>query len=268
MHLATAPEVSPPPPSYHPYNPSPNPSPQVEHFISSLPSTSLPTALFCVAGGTAQEIGFFADISPSQIRACLEKNYLSAAFITNALLKRWLVHPPHPSVTRHIIFTASTAAFLSLPGYAAYTPSKTATRALADTLRQELLLYRHQQEIRVHCSFPGTIFTESFVEEQLGKPELCKQLEGSDDPKNGLTPGQVADRTLKGLEQGKYFITMDGDTQILLNNMRGPSPRDSAVWEWVLGFVGSLVWPFYRRSWDRKTVAHGRENGVGGTGKS
>lgn len=116
----------------------------------------------------------------------------------------------------------------------------------------------------MHCSFPGSIFTEAFAAEQLRKPALCKTLEGSDDPKNGLTAGQVADKTLEGLRRGRFLITMDFDTNVLLNNMRGPSPRDNAVWEWVLGFVGSLVWPFYRWSMDRTTRRYGRE-GMGGS---
>lgn len=227
---------------------------KVEAFVNSL--KRLPSALFCVAGGTAEEVGFFADISCDQIRSCFEKNYFAAAYITNALLKRWVASPTK-SITRHVVFTASTAAFVSLPGYAAYAPTKTATRALADTLRQEVLLYQGEQDIRVHCSFPGTIYTDSFYQEQERKPALCKQLEGSEDPSTGLSAAAVADITLAGLKKGNFFITMDLDTAVLLNNMRGPSPRDMPVWDWLLGFVGSLVWPFYRRTFDQKTIKHG-----------
>ena len=229
---------------------------QVEAYIASL--TVLPSSLYCVAGGTAQEMGFFADISTHHIKSCFDKNYFAAAYITHALLRRWLAEPPVAKETRHIVYTASTAAFCCLPGYGAYTPTKTATRALADTLRQELLLYRHQQDIRVHCSFPGTIFTEMFFEEQKIKPALCKELEDSDNEAKGLSPTAVADKILAGVKQGNFFITMDMDTAILLNNMRGPSPRDSPVWDWLLGFVASLVWPFYSMYWDKRTLAYGK----------
>ncbi|PWY89858.1 putative steroid dehydrogenase [Aspergillus heteromorphus CBS 117.55] len=231
---------------------------EVESLIATL--KPLPTILFCVAGGTAEEIGFFADISSQHIKTCMDRNYLSAAYIAHALLCRWLAEPPksadEKSHPRHLIFTASTAAFLGLPGYVAYTPTKAATRALADTLRQEVLLYRSQQEIRVHCSFPGTIYTEAYVEEQRGKPELLKELEGDG---SGLSPAKVAEKTIHGLKQGRFFITMDFDTELLLNNMRGPSPRFWAVWDWSLGLVGSLAWPFYRWWFDRRTGAYGRE---------
>jgi 3-dehydrosphinganine reductase len=73
------------------------------------------------------------------------------------------------------------------PGYAAYALSKTATCALADTLRQEALLYKSQQKIRVHCSFPGTFHSEQFTEGQIKKPALLKEFEGANKKDCGLT---------------------------------------------------------------------------------
>lgn len=130
-----------------------------------------------------------------------------------------------------------------------------AIRALADTLRQELLLYGDDEVFQIHCSFPGTIFTEAFLQEQETKPELTKRLEGSDDPKNvdGLTAVEVAKRTLKGVENGDFLIHMDLVGGMLLNNMRGPSPRNSYLWDTILGIVGCLVWPFFRLKFDWDT---------------
>lgn len=175
-------------------------------------------------------------------------------YITHALLKRWL-ETPDVTIVRHIIFTNSTAALVALPGYVAYTPTKTALRALADTLRQEILLY--QQKIQIHCSYPGSTITETFLKEQEAKPALCKTLEGSENPKNCMTPEAVVKGIISGVERGDFCITMDSDTRLLLNNMRGPSPPNTYLWDWVLGFVASLVLPFYRRSWDRQTVQYG-----------
>ncbi|KAL4870556.1 hypothetical protein BDV12DRAFT_165814 [Aspergillus spectabilis] len=230
----------------------------VEEFINTLPTA--PSILFCVAGGTADEIGFFADISAQHIESCMARNYFAAAYISHALLRRWIRKPPSsPDTKRHIIFTASTAAFLGLPGYAAYTPTKAATRALADTLRQESLLYTSSQQVKIHCSFPGTIYTESFYEEQRRKPALLKQIEGTDADKGGMSAGKVAELTIAGLRRGKFFITLDSDTAFVLNNMRGPSPRDEPVWDWVLGFLASLVYWVYGVWFDRITVRFGRE---------
>lgn len=205
-----------------------------------------------MAGGAADEMGFFADLTAGQLKDCFTKNYFSAAFITQSLMRRWLQEPASAAkITRHIILTGSTAAFVSLPGYAAYTPTKTALRGLADTIRQETLMYH--QDIRVHCTFPGTIFTEAFYEEQKMKPALTKQMEGSDDPKDGMTPEAVAQATMAGLRKDEYLIAMDFQTNLLLNNMRGPSPPNNAVLDWFIGLLASLVWPIFRIMFDRQT---------------
>nr|KMM65300.1 3-ketodihydrosphingosine reductase TSC10 [Coccidioides posadasii RMSCC 3488] len=162
---------------------------QIEAFAQSLDVS--PGYVFCVAGGCAEEVGFFADISSRDIVSCFEKNYFSSAFVAHAFIRQW-INQPKRSEPRHLIFTGSTAAFIAIPGYAAYTPTKTALRALADTLRQEVLMYESHVNIQVHCSFPGTIFTETFEKEQQKKPDLCKEIEGSDDEKNGMTSYAVA----------------------------------------------------------------------------
>ena len=101
------------------------------------------------------------------------------------------------------------------------------------------------------------MFTGAWAEEQRNKPDLCKELEGTTDQAGkGMTAKAVAKGIMAGLAQGHYLVTVDMDTKLLLNNMRGPSPPNSYMWDWVLGWVASLVWPFYRRAWDRKTIAH------------
>lgn len=166
-----------------------------------------------------------------------------------------------------MVLTSSTAAFVALPGYIAYTTAKAAIRALADTLRQELLLYGDASRYQVHCCFPGTFLTDAFTEEQRLKPGLTKKLE-----KTNLSDGELKDRyetaegiarkLVRGLEEGRFFITMDFDTQLLLNNMRGPSPRDRPLYESILGWVMGLVWPVIRRRFDRVTREFGVREGL------
>ncbi|KAI9695782.1 MAG: hypothetical protein M1836_006048 [Candelina mexicana] len=228
-------------------------STQVDKFIASL--TDLPTILFCVAGGAAEEMGFIADLTAAQLRTCFTKNYFSAAFITQALLRRWIKKDISSNSTpHHVILTGSTAALVAIPGYGAYTPTKTALRALADTLRQEAMMY--PQDIHIHCSLPGTIFTDTFYEEQETKPALTKQLEGSDDFKDGLTAEEVASRIMDGLSKDEFLIPVDFQTTLLINNMRGPSPPNHGLLDWVLGFLASLIMPFIRISMDRQSKAY------------
>ena len=224
--------------------------------------SELPDALFCVAGGTANEVGFLVDISNEHLRSCMENNYFAAAFIARAMIKRWTSNRNQegPRPVRHLVLTASTAALVALPGYTAYTPSKAATRALADTLRQEVLLYKARCDIRVHCCYLGNVLTDSFYSEQESKPALCKLMEGSNAPSPGITPSEAAKRIIRGLQQGNFSIVTDFETRLLLNNMRGPSPRDASLYDWVLGFFASLIWLFFRKSFDAKTIKYGQDH--------
>ncbi|KAF7594903.1 hypothetical protein BBP40_007938 [Aspergillus hancockii] len=203
-----------------------------------------PDILICTAGGTPTQVGFLADIPPSAIISCLESNYYTTIFMVQCCLKLWLVAPKTPS-PRHIILTSSTAAFLGLPGYIAYTPTKVAVRAIADTLRHELHLYG-KNVFRVHCCFPGSFLSESFFQEQERKPGLTKVLEGTDMARPELerrVPSSkvVAKKIIRDLELGKAYIAVDFQTELLLNNMRGPSPRFWTVYEFLLGVVASLL---------------------------
>lgn len=230
---------------------------QVSNFINSFETPIF--AVFCVAGGTAEDIGTLADIPSHSIRSCMEKNYFTSAYLASAVMKLWTAKPAASSTAsisapeeHHIIFTASTAALISIPGYAAYAPTKAALRSLADTLRQESLMHLPRVCMKIHCSFPGNIYTESFYQEQKAKPDLLKQIEGTVDDGGGLSAVEVAKRTLAGLNAGKYFITTDTQTRWLLNNMRGCSPKDSPIVDWLMGFAISLAWPIVRLYLDRK----------------
>jgi 3-dehydrosphinganine reductase len=177
-------------------------------------------------------------------------------FLAHAVIRLW-ISKPQIKETRRLVFTASIAAFVAIPGYVEYTLTKTALRVLADTLRQEVLMYQSFVDVRIHCSLPGTILTETFAKEQMNKPELCKQLEGSGSGNNALTPAAVATRILAGVEKEQYSITMDSQTALLLNNVRGPSPPASFLWDCISGFVVSLIWPFYWRMFDIETKEYG-----------
>ncbi|KAI9923754.1 hypothetical protein ASPWEDRAFT_164019 [Aspergillus wentii DTO 134E9] len=221
--------------------------------------------LFCTAGGTSSQLGFLADISATDLKACMEINYYSAAFITQSCLRRWLRSPSESP--RTIVLTSSAAAFVGLPGYDAYAPAKAAVRALADTLRQELLLYGGNDKYRVHCCFPGTFVSEGFVAEQATKPNLTKELEKTNRPISELektygTAEGISQKLIQGVSEGQFFVTMDADTRLLLNNMRGPSPRDRPLMDYLLGWFMGLVWPLIRRRFDRTTREYGRQAGL------
>ena len=85
----------------------------------------LPDVLYCVAGGTSGEIGFFTDIDVGKLESCMRNNYFTAAYAAQSILKIWTeddkkAEPSGPRL-RQIVFINSAAAFLGMPGYAAYT---------------------------------------------------------------------------------------------------------------------------------------------------
>lgn len=213
-----------------------------------------------MAGGTDKEIGYFTDIKPGDIRDCMEKNYFTTAYMAHAVMNLWTtqdteamgglsIETPTPAPAppeHHLILTASTAALISIPGYAAYSPAKAAVRALADSLRQEALLHSSERKrIQVHCTLPGTIYTESFYREQTRKPALCKQIEGTMDDKGGLHESEVTQRIFQALKKGKFLITTDWQTRLLLGAMRGVSPSGGwMVLDLLLTILAGTMAPF------------------------
>jgi 3-dehydrosphinganine reductase len=163
-----------------------------------------------------------------------------------------LLSPAAAGVQRKIVFTSSVAAFVNLTGYSTYMASKAAVRGLADTLRQEFLMY----DIAVHCVFPATIFSPGFAVEQTIKPEITKVLEGADE---GQTCDQVAVASMRGLDKGYAMINTELPGNLLRCAMKGPSPKNGPL-DFVFSFVSSLVLPFFLFDWEQKVKKHGEHH--------
>ncbi|PGH16700.1 hypothetical protein AJ79_01573 [Helicocarpus griseus UAMH5409] len=242
---------------------------KVEEVIRSLEDT--PDYLFTVAGGPRHEMGFFMDLQASQLKSCMENNYYSAVFVAQSLLRRWIrerglkagadASSSVPRCTRHIIFVTSTAALVPIPGYVAYSPTKSAVRSVADTLRQEVLMYGGPEEFQIHCAFPGTFMSETFIEGLEEMPELTRIIERVDksvEKLHGWIPSsqEVAQKIMSGVRRGNFLISHDLEGRALINNMRGPSPRDNIIWDTVLGLIAPLIWVFFRISMDRRAKGY------------
>ena len=192
----------------------------------------------------------------------MESNYFSSAYVAHAAVQSWVDHfrsSPEPNQpAKHIIFTSSVAAFLPFVGYGPYTPTKTALRALSDTLSQELLLYAPLVPIRTHTVFPATIFTAGYEKENLTKPAITKQIEESD---GGQTPEQVAAASVKGLERGEELITTNGILGVAMKSgMLGGSRRNGwGIVDTVMGWLIMIVMVIVRRDMDGKVKKWGAE---------
>ncbi|KAJ9252223.1 hypothetical protein DTO207G8_4838 [Paecilomyces variotii] len=228
--------------------------------------------LYCSAGGNHAENGFFVDLSASQLDACMKNNYYSTAYAAKAMLEIWVENDkksssidtqkqPKGHTTRKMVFINSAAAFLGLPGSVAYTPAKSAVRALADTLRFEVL--RHNSATTtytIHIAFPADFVSPGFRLEQNTKPDLTKRIQGTnlaslaELEKKFPSSEKVALGVIARVDKGDFIICEDSlAASCLFTNMIGLSPkRGLGIVDSLMGVVvGWLVMPLLRRKWER-----------------
>jgi 3-dehydrosphinganine reductase len=192
----------------------------------------------------------------------MDLNYWSQADMAHAILSAWLTPSSIDSANasgaqRHLIFTSTSLAFYSIAGYGPYSPPKTALRALSDTLTQEVLLYT-PSTVKIHTVFPGSIRTSGFENESLTKHAITKILE-ADDPIQD--PEVVAQKSVKGLENGEYLITVNFLAQAMRGCAWGGSRRNNWVLDTAMTWATSIAWMFIGRDLDGKVVKYGKEHG-------
>ncbi|CED83121.1 oxidoreductase [Phaffia rhodozyma] len=209
-------------------------------------------AVFMCAG--ASYPGFFLSQPDSDFTSTIDQSYYTALWTSRAaaqLIARQILSPSTskagpPSSPPKLVFVASTLSFLSFAGYSSYSPAKYALRGLSDALRNELQLVG----IDVHCFFPAGIITPGFEKENTTKPQLCRIIEGSDEP---LMPAKVASHLYKGLEKGQFHISYDIATEIFRSSAGGLAPSNGVVLDTLLSFIGRIGIPIWR-IWADKQV--------------
>ena len=236
---------------------------------------SPPDIVWCCAGSAHPTL--FIDTPVEKLQEQMDSNYFSAAYMAHAILRTWLrpSAPPKassnipdnrssPLNSRHLIFTSSLCAFYTFAGYSPYSPSKCALRSLSDTLSNELKLYSSSvfPPIRMHTIFPGTIFTDSYVEENKIKPLITKELEKDD---GGQTPDQVAEKSIQGLERGEELVVTALLGRALMSSVLGGSARNGwPIVDTLMSWVVSLVMIFVRSDHDSKVLNWGKKYGTNG----
>ncbi|KAK2748479.1 putative secondary metabolism biosynthetic enzyme [Myotisia sp. PD_48] len=198
---------------------------------------------FWPAGGNYAENGFLVDIKAQDIDSCMKNNYYSSAYAAKSMLDIWIEEDEkklstpgsHPKL-RQIIFINSAAAFLGLPGSIAYTrtltdptyskAAKAAVRALADTLRMEVMRYCcTQSTYSIHCAFPADFVSPGFMLEQKTKTPLTKRMQGLDRPLSELearfpSAEKVASLVITAADRGDFIICEDSlAASLLFTNM-------------------------------------------------
>ncbi len=166
--------------------------------------------------------GHVQDLDVDIFRRTMEINYLGTVHVTKALLPALIARR-----SGHIINISSIAGFLSVYGYAAYSPSKFAVRAFSDVLRYELREYN----IRISVVFPPDTQTPQLDYENQYKPAITKIL---DESNKVITPEAVAEAVFKGAARGQYIITPGFDSAFyyaLVNTLGGLTYR---AMDWMI----------------------------------
>ncbi|KEZ41599.1 3-ketodihydrosphingosine reductase tsc-10 [Scedosporium apiospermum] len=195
-----------------------------------------PDIVWCIAGMCAP--GLFVETPFSNVREHMDLNFYGMAEMSHAILREWLSPTaPVEQQPKHLVLTSSVVAFYTIAGYGGYAPAKSAIRALADTISQEVMLY--PQKVAVHVVYPGSIDSPGLERENKLKPEITLLME-KDDPVQSAE--EVASRAIAGLERGDFFITVSWLGHLMKWGVMGGSLRNNWVVDTLMQIVVAISW--------------------------
>ncbi|ODV85677.1 hypothetical protein CANARDRAFT_7055 [[Candida] arabinofermentans NRRL YB-2248] len=191
--------------------------------------------LICCAGSSYPE--FFVNLTLKQIDQGIDINYKTAAYLIHALRDNLINGKPYSS-EKHLMLLSSSVAFYSFIGYSQYSPMKAALKALGDALRHEFKPYG----ITVHTIFPGNFDSEGYAEENLTKPSITKEIEGSS---VAIPVDKCAEIVLgQSLGKGKLYVCTDFIGWVLSSFSLGFNPRDWGIVQVLFALVGAIAGRF------------------------
>ncbi|KAI1862556.1 hypothetical protein JX265_009270 [Neoarthrinium moseri] len=211
--------------------------------------------VWCIAGKSTPD--FWVEAPLALTRDQMDINFWGSAEMAHAILRVW-TRPDVPVVPepKHLVFTSSVLAYFPVVGYGPYNPAKAALRSLADTLVQELQLY--PQKVKVHVVYPGSISSPGFDRENMTKPEITRIIEDGDPVQ---TPDEVAAKAIRGLEQGRYSITVAFLGHVLRWLAVGGSPRENWFIDTIMSCIVQVVFFFALTDIFGKIRKFGKKNG-------
>ncbi|KAH9977903.1 oxidoreductase [Lactifluus volemus] len=203
-----------------------------------------PDAVFLCAGKATP--GFFIEQTEESMRSGMDDTYWVAAWSAMAASRRMI----RTHTKGKIVFVSSVLGYFGMIGYSTYSPGKHAIRGLAETLRQELLLY----SIDVQIYMPVTMYTPGYEDENKTKPELVLKIEESDP---GLTPEKAAAGLYEGVQKSEFHITDTFIANLFRTSTRGASPFGSNVLkDLIFGLIGTIGLTSWRRDVDKQVIRH------------
>ncbi|WP_063047924.1 SDR family oxidoreductase [Nocardia pseudovaccinii] len=173
----------------------------------------------CCAGLTLP--GLFLDIDSDEFGIQSDANYLGSVNAIRCVLPGMVERGEG-----RVLLTSSTAAFLGIPGYSSYGPTKASVRQLGLCLRYEV----EPAGVTVSVLYPADTDTPGLARENLRKPAETKAITGSIKP---MPADKVGEAAVRGLERGRHHITLD--------------PLTTFFMRWA-NLPEDLSRPFFRRS--------------------
>ncbi len=197
---------------------------QVERlFDQVIAQIGVPDVLVNCAG--VVHPGFIQDLSLEKFEWMMNTNFYGALHTVKAVLPGMIERK-----SGLIVNIGSLNSYIGLLGYSAYGASKFALRGFSEALRMEARPYG----VRVSIVLPPDTDTPQLAYENKYKPLELKYLF----PELGvLSPEQVAQAIIKGIERGRYEIVPDFGSGFVLAVQRLTGP-----------FFYSLVDWFHRRA--------------------
>ncbi|KAF9953295.1 3-dehydrosphinganine reductase [Mortierella alpina] len=177
----------------------------------------------------------------------MQLNYFGTLYTVHESAKRMV----QAGVKGKIVITSSTMGLVGFTGYSSYSPTKYALRGLAESLRNEFLMYG----IGMHIYYPGTMFSPGFENENLTKPLITREIEGS----SGLTSAEAAKGMLKGLRRGIFAITTDFDTNFLRIAGKGVTPSVNIGLDFLLGLFAPFGAGWFMMETNMKVKSFGKK---------
>lgn len=203
-----------------------------------------PDIVMCCAGSSKP--GYFLKMTEKDLEGGVNINYNTAMNFAHCALKKMCTSDKTlQEELRHLVFFSSVVGFYPFIGYSQYAPMKTAVKTLSDVLRQECLPYN----INVDCVFPGNFESEGFIEEELTKPKITKEIEG---PSDAISASACAKIVIDQLDQGYQYVTTDLIGWILSCLSLGYSPRclglPQLFFAIILSTFGGFLQAYYNYS--------------------
>jgi len=202
-----------------------------------------------VASAGVSRPGNFLEIPVEDFDRLMRINYLGSAYTARAVAPYM-----KQQGSGRICFVSSMAGLFGMVGFSAYSPSKSAVRALAESIHMELRPYN----VYTSVCYPPDVDTPMLKEELKHKPEVCRIIsEGS-----GLfTPEALATAILNNLRHWSFNCTLGFDGFLLSNLTVAFSPASStllSLFQVVACGPLRLVACGYLWSWNRLCERHAR----------